>query len=221
MPERRSLYRHSGAGLLRAAVLPVGAGLTRWPDLTDAGACHAWLVEAWALPGFADAVRQASVALAERAGHIVTGGRCDAKQQRRAAASVVRYLLRAIGRPTPFGLFAGVAATSVGRTVEVRWGHEHRAVTRADTQWLSEIVDRLENDAELLDHLDVVAEQPRRPPRQALGGVPRTGPGIGALDSRRGVGARHGSGTDPVRHVGREAGRRSTGPRIGHRSARW
>ena len=115
-----------------------------------------WLVEAWALPGFADAVRQASVALAERVDHIVAGRRCDAKQQRRAAASVVRYLLRAIGRPTPFGLFAGVAATSVGRTVEVRWGSEHRAVARCDTLWLSEIVDRLEDDAELLDHLDVV-----------------------------------------------------------------
>jgi lantibiotic biosynthesis protein len=156
MHERRSLYRHSGAGLLRAAVLPVGAGLTGWPDLTDAAASHAWLVEAWALPGFADAVRQASFALAERVDHIVAGGRCDAEQQRRAAASVVRYLLRAIGRPTPFGLFAGVAATRVGRSVEVRWGSEHRAVARCDTLWLSEIVDRLEDDAELLDHLNVV-----------------------------------------------------------------
>ena len=219
MPERRPLYRHSGAGLLRAAALPVGAGPTRWPDLTDAGACRAWLVEAWSLPGFADAVRQASVGLASRVDHILAGRRSDAKQQRRAAASVVRYLLRAIGRPTPFGLFAGVAATSAGRIVEVRWGSEHRAVARCDTLWLSEFVDRLEDDAELLDHLDVVLNNlaVRRGKRwEAFHGPDRVSvrwtAAVASIHRHR---QRHRSGSPRWSR----SWQTPTGPQIGHRSA--
>jgi hypothetical protein len=62
---------------------------------------------------------------------------------------------RATGRPTPFGLFAGVAPVVLGRKVQVRRGAAHRPVARVDTQWLADIVDRLEACPELLERLDV------------------------------------------------------------------
>jgi hypothetical protein len=71
--------------------------------------------------------------------------------------ATTRYLLRALGRPTPFGLFAGVAAVSVGGPTHVQWGTAHRAVARPDTQWLADIIDRLEAQPPLVERLDVVA----------------------------------------------------------------
>jgi hypothetical protein len=56
----------------------------------------------------------------------------------------------------PFGLFAGVAAVSLGTAVSARWGDDHRSFVRIDTQWLGDVVGRLEASAELLDRLDVV-----------------------------------------------------------------
>lgn len=106
--------------------------------------------------GFADAVRQASLGLAARVDEIRAGRQAPAKRARRAALATVRYLLRAAGRPTPFGLFAGVARASVGSGTMVRWGSEHRAVARADALWLSDVIDRCEASSELLERLDVV-----------------------------------------------------------------
>lgn len=80
----------------------------------------------------------------------------EAKQIRSATMATARYLLRAIGRPTPFGLFAGVAPVTLGSTARVRWGTVHRAVVRADTQWLADVISRLEACRDLLERLDVV-----------------------------------------------------------------
>ena len=79
----------------------------------------------------------------------------QAKQVRRAAAATARYLLRATGRPTPFGLFAGVANVSLGPRW-VRWGEDHRSAVRVDPQWLLGVVEQLEACPELLERLDVV-----------------------------------------------------------------
>jgi hypothetical protein len=69
--------------------------------------------------------------------------------------ATMRYLLRAVGRPTPFGLFAGVAPVQVDAQATVEWGTGHRLLVRADTLWLDEVIERLEISPTLLAGLDV------------------------------------------------------------------
>ncbi|CAL9509334.1 lantibiotic dehydratase family protein [Streptomyces sp. enrichment culture] len=150
------LYQHTGAALLRAAAMPLTGLPTWWPDPSDTEACGRWLRQVWADARFADAVRQASGDLASRVDAICAGQPTRSKQVRRAAMATVRYLLRATGRPTPFGLFAGVTAASVGSTPHVRWGDAYQAVARVDTEWLDGVIVRLEACPILLERLDVV-----------------------------------------------------------------
>jgi lantibiotic biosynthesis protein len=150
------LYRHAGGGMLRAAVLPLGSVPARWPTVSDSGSCRSWLREVWALPGFAEAVRGASSSLASTVEAVLGGQVAEVRQVRRVTVSVLRYLLRSVGRPTPFGLFAGAAPVRVGEQARVRWGGDHRVLVRADTVWLDEVVERLETSADLLPLLDVV-----------------------------------------------------------------
>ena len=153
---RKPLYRHGGVALLRAAAVPLGHGGDRWPDLSDRQACRGWLRRVWSRPDLAEAIRQASPGLADRAEAMCDGHAVQAKQVRRAAMATVRYLLRATGRHTPFGLFAGVAAVSVGPAALVRWGDDHRCVARVDNQWVTDVVQRLQACPDLLARLDVV-----------------------------------------------------------------
>ncbi|MCZ4506750.1 lantibiotic dehydratase [Streptomyces sp. ActVer] len=150
------LYQHTGAALLRAAAMPLTDLPGWWPDPSDTDACVRWLTQVWTDARFADAVRQTSGDLATRVDAICAGQPARPKQVRRAAMATVRYVLRAAGRPTPFGLFAGVAPVSVGCTPYVRWGETHRAVVRVDTEWLDDVIVRLEGCHDLLERLDVV-----------------------------------------------------------------
>jgi lantibiotic biosynthesis protein len=156
-PDRTPLYRHTDVALVRAAAKPLTQAPSRWPDLADADGCRVWLAQVWSRPDLADAVRQASVSLGERVDAILNGHTVTDKQVRSVSMSIARYLLRAHGRPTPFGLFAGVAPASWGPTTLVRWGEGHRAAARVDTGWLAEVIARAEGCPELLDRLDVVA----------------------------------------------------------------
>ncbi|WP_406308085.1 lantibiotic dehydratase [Streptomyces griseoaurantiacus] len=150
------LYQHTGVALLRAAAMPLTDLPGWWPDPSDTEACGRWLKQVWADVRFADAVRQASGDLATRVDAICAGQSARPKQVRRAAMATVRYVLRATGRPTPFGLFAGVAPVSVGSTPYARWGDAHRAVARVDTEWLDDVIVRLEACPDLLERVDVV-----------------------------------------------------------------
>ncbi|QTR02240.1 lantibiotic dehydratase, partial [Saccharothrix algeriensis] len=73
------------------------------PDPDDEKDCRSWLVEAWPLPGIAPAIRHASPVLATRVEKILSGDAVSARDVRRATLSVVRYVLRARGRPTTYG----------------------------------------------------------------------------------------------------------------------
>ncbi|SDP80681.1 lantibiotic dehydratase [Lentzea jiangxiensis] len=155
--DHKPLYRHTGVALLRAAATPLSSAPDQWPDLTDIASCRAWLDQMWARDGLAAAVRQASPSLADRVDAIRAGHTMSDKQLRSATVSAVRYVLRSIGRPTPFGLFAGVAPVTlaaVGR-VELRAGH--RAAARVDAQWLADIITRAEACPQLLERLYVTA----------------------------------------------------------------
>lgn len=152
----RVLYRHTGVALLRAAVWRADDGPDWWPNPADPAACRSWLDKVWSTPGFADAMEQASPTLSRRVQALRAGRAVDTKPLHSATLSTARYVLRATGRPTPFGLFAGVAPVVLAPDSRVHWGTAHRPVIRADTQWLAAIIDGLETCPELLERLDVV-----------------------------------------------------------------
>ncbi|PSL52484.1 thiopeptide-type bacteriocin biosynthesis protein [Saccharothrix carnea] len=154
------LYRNQGVGLLRAAAIPLHEVPLRWPNLVDTEMCKSWLSEIWSRPDVAEAIGAASPGLATRVQGLRENPAATSKQVRRATLATVRYLLRAVSRHTPFGLFAGVApvalldASSSG--VKTRWGGAHRVIARVDTSWLADVIDQLEARPELVKRLDVV-----------------------------------------------------------------
>ncbi|MBL6280243.1 lantibiotic dehydratase [Micromonospora fiedleri] len=149
------MYRSvNDALMLRAALLRPGQ-LGAWPDLTSSDAAanwRAWLSETLTVPGFATALTHASPDLAERVTATINGGLRQA-DARRVVLSVMRYLLRATTRATPYGLFAGVAPATASRTGSIRWGTAHRRVARLRAPWLASVIDRLESDVRLRQHL--------------------------------------------------------------------
>ncbi|MER7638212.1 lantibiotic dehydratase [Streptomyces sp. NPDC126522] len=198
------LYRHVDAAVVRAAVRPPDHRMV-WPELTGPSAhqksWRAWLQQAWQTVEFAAAVEFASPDLARRVRQICAGEPVPEPAVRRAVLSVVRYLLRARSRATPFGLFAGVQAARPGATPVLRTGTGHRPVTRPDAVWTAALVDRLEEDRALRPHVTLLAsglalERDRRlvieyRPSGTADGVPAhvairaTGPVRMAMDGAR------------------------------------
>ncbi|MFF9345837.1 lantibiotic dehydratase [Streptomyces sp. NPDC014734] len=82
-----------------------------------------------------------------------------AGQLRRAALAVLRYDIRMRTRPTPFGLFAGVARGRFDSAARAEHGSVHRTRTHVDMQWLTRIGHRLECDPAVLATLTVQAHQ--------------------------------------------------------------
>ncbi|MFJ3824954.1 lantibiotic dehydratase [Streptomyces nodosus] len=155
------LYRCADTALVRAARctrLP----LPMWPDLTDDTPARevrwqAWLRDVWSMTEVADTVEQASPLLARRVESLCSAARPETRQLRRAVVSIMRYVLRMTGRATPNGLFAGVAPASFGARPGWTWGEYHRAVVRADGDWIADLIARLEASPELLRQLSVMA----------------------------------------------------------------
>lgn len=156
MGKHRRVYQSTNAVLLRAAATPLAALPSWWPDPHDTDGARTWISEVWAQPAFCAAIRQASSGLAARLDAICGGKPVQPRHIRRAYLSTAAYALRATGRPTPFGLFAGIAPARTGSVPQVRWGDAHRAVVRADTEWLQDIVGALEAIPELRERLRVV-----------------------------------------------------------------
>ncbi|MEV7869216.1 lantibiotic dehydratase [Streptomyces sp. NPDC088124] len=147
--------------MLRAAVWPPDRRIRFWPDLT--GDCDGpaswrpWLEETLQVPGFAAAVEQASPVLAHRVQQICEGRQLPEPAVRKVVVALMRYVLRASSRATPFGLFAGVAPARIGGAAAVRVGTGHQAVARADATWLATVIERLEADRVLQLRLTVQA----------------------------------------------------------------
>ncbi|MFJ6609095.1 lantibiotic dehydratase [Streptomyces sp. NPDC091289] len=116
--------------------------------------CRRWLTAVWAEPTFTAAVRAASPPLAGAVDQILNDEATSPRKVRKAVVSTARYLLRATGRPTPFGLFAGVATALCGSTI-VKLGADHRSVARPDTLWLDHVRSALQSRPDVLPHLTV------------------------------------------------------------------
>lgn len=125
---------------LRATLTPNPVEEAVWPDPVRAPVAelHRWVSSTWwDTPFLSDAVRVASPVMAELADRVCGGEDLPPERIRRCTASLMRYLLRARLRPTPFGLFAGVAPAAVGAATRVVWGQDHQVVARPDARWLS------------------------------------------------------------------------------------
>lgn len=90
------------------------------------------------------AIEVASPALAGRVEELRVSPDPCPRALRRASLSVLRYVLRATSRATPFGLFAGVAPLHVGESSRVVLGAEHKAVARVDHRWVDGVGQRLQ-----------------------------------------------------------------------------
>ncbi len=79
----------------------------------------------------------------------------------RAYAGILRYLVRMSTRPTPFGLFSGVAVGTLGEKTLAHSGIPaiERIRTRPDMSWLLSIIEKLEEDRILLPQLHVLANR--------------------------------------------------------------
>nr|WP_242667049.1 lantibiotic dehydratase [Frankia casuarinae] len=151
MPPR---YQHTGFIQVRASTDPGGLDLPADLDLSDSAAVEqegrAWLAKTWARPEVREALRLASTDLWARIEQILDdgAGRRSGTEVRRALTAVASYLLRWQRRATPFGMFAGISTATVGpATAET--GHAHRAVARADAEWVTALADQLERHPEL------------------------------------------------------------------------
>ncbi|MFC8450255.1 lantibiotic dehydratase [Kitasatospora sp. NPDC057223] len=149
------MYSYVDASLVRAAAWDPDRGPV-WPDLTGGAAnpesWRSWLRQTWSQE-FAAAVTAASPDLASQVDQICAGRVLPAPVIRRTVLSVLRYLLRAHTRATPFGLFAGVAAARIGTTAALRVGTGHYAVARPDAAFITALVSRFEAHEALRPHL--------------------------------------------------------------------
>ncbi|RAY15000.1 lantibiotic dehydratase [Actinomadura craniellae] len=153
------MYQPLDAAVIRMTAWPPHTGIPAWPDLTGPAGQHSWqpwLETVMRLPAFAAAVEQASPALARRVHEILAGKRVAEPDARRATLATARYLLRALGRATPFGLFAGVAPARISDRAALGIGTGHRPVSNVDSAWLGAVIERLEADPALLRRLPVV-----------------------------------------------------------------
>ncbi|MEH6374234.1 lantibiotic dehydratase [Streptomyces sp. KLMMK] len=110
----------------------------------------------WSDARLREAVRISSPALAASADRLLSGRITGAARRRRVALALTRYAVRAAGRPTPFGLLAGVCAARFGDTADVRIGEDHRRAVQPDGAWLAAFLSSLERDADILCRLRLV-----------------------------------------------------------------
>ncbi|GAA3762003.1 lantibiotic dehydratase [Salinactinospora qingdaonensis] len=152
------MYRCVDAAIVRASAHSPDLWGVEGPDLEQAGVeeRRQWLGRVWSQADFAAAVEHTSPVLGRQVGKVVRGERQEPRRVRRVTLSVLRYLLRATARPTPVGLFAGVAPAHLGTEVPPRWEGDHRVLARAETSEVDDVIARLEDEPRLRSHLMVV-----------------------------------------------------------------
>ncbi|MGI5325063.1 lantibiotic dehydratase [Actinomadura nitritigenes] len=154
-------FRHVGPVLVRATTCPPDVTPPSDLDLADPTAVSrkgaAWLAQVWTHREVREALEMASPVLAARVDQLVAADRPNARPLRRAVASVATYLLRWERRATPFGMFAGVTAATLGPAA-ARIGTDHRPLARADAEWLTGLIDKIEANRVLRTRLTVATD---------------------------------------------------------------
>lgn len=153
-------FRAADTVQVRAAALPYDrAGiLAGRPDPGDERAeLTALLRTITADPVVREALEVSSASLATVIRRVEDGAKVGVGQLRRAAYAACRYLLRMTGRPTPFGLMAGVAIGRFAERARIGAGTAPGKGVRPDGDWLSTLVSELETRPEILRGLRVCA----------------------------------------------------------------
>jgi thiopeptide-type bacteriocin biosynthesis protein len=83
----------------------------------------------------------------------------SARDDDRDRGKLLRYLIRMSTRPTPYGLFAGVALAEWGDTTSLRLAGQRRMRTRPDMEWLFDLVLEVEGRPEVRRQLCLVANR--------------------------------------------------------------
>jgi lantibiotic biosynthesis protein len=79
------------------------------------------------------------------------------REQAKLHAKLLQYVIRMSARPTPFGLFAGVALANWGAKTDLQLGAHRLTHTRPDMEWLIKFVTDVEAIPEIRKQLRVVA----------------------------------------------------------------
>lgn len=187
----RRLYEPTGVVLARVTTDPGDLDLPEQLNIYDAAGVETgwrWLTQIWQRPEVRAALQLASAALAQQISDALDLDKIDASaietaRRRRLILAAVSYLLRWRGRPTPFGLFAGVMAVRSGREAAVAFGAAHRLLVRPDGVWLAALIDRFERHPGLLPRLSVIVNNCGivRGDRFVVPGKPSDGAGPGPL----------------------------------------
>nr|WP_311132301.1 lantibiotic dehydratase [Nonomuraea gerenzanensis]SBO94266.1 Lanthionine biosynthesis protein LanB [Nonomuraea gerenzanensis] len=151
-------FEHADAAVIRASAFTSRPDLPPWPDLTGTSAGHiagwlSWLRHVRTDPAFVEAIEVASPILADQIAGVCAGRIQQPHRIQSAVQSTLRYLLRATSRATPFGVFAGVAATRIGDTTNLQRGKQHRALARPDSAWVTALIRRVEAHPGVLPQL--------------------------------------------------------------------
>jgi thiopeptide-type bacteriocin biosynthesis protein len=158
----RSLFEPLDWALVRAPLLPVEAylALVRNPAPgggEQCGSANAQAARHTGLPSdprVRAALAVGSPSLYEALNRTDRSGKHDPD----TAAKLLRYLIRMSTRPTPYGLFAGVALARWGPRTELALSPGRpRTRTRPDMAWLLRLVFDLENRRDVRTHLRYVA----------------------------------------------------------------
>jgi thiopeptide-type bacteriocin biosynthesis protein len=155
-------FSAAGGALLRTPALPVAQVAGTRVDLgPDRDGYRERLVEFVRAmlgdPMLREAAAVSSEPLAGALGQVQAGKPVELAKLRRAAHTAARYRLRMAGRPTPFGLLAGVATAAFDTGTKVRFGADHRKGVRPDAGWLTGLVAGWEHDPAVRSRLRVVA----------------------------------------------------------------
>ncbi|MBV9690603.1 MAG: lantibiotic dehydratase [Ktedonobacteraceae bacterium] len=168
-----SVYTAADFYLLRAPVLPAhvfsqiastGAVARSNEDieglLTEARQrCYDLLQSLASQPVIEQALAAASFAIFEGVARIRRGE--DSRRAERTYSRLLRYIVRMSTRPTPFGLFAGVAvgAFADNTTVQLAIPTVRRIRTRPDMSWVLSVIQKVEQTEELIPQLHMVVNQ--------------------------------------------------------------
>ncbi|MBO8185257.1 lantibiotic dehydratase [Streptomyces spirodelae] len=126
------------------------------PGGRSLGDSAAQVREAAADPLLREALHVASGSLGDSLDRLDAGADLGTKRLRRTALALSRYALRAETRPTPFGLFAGVAPARAADTTRVRVSGPGGKKVRLDAAWLTRRVTEWLELPEVRRGVDVV-----------------------------------------------------------------
>ncbi|MEV4190618.1 lantibiotic dehydratase [Streptomyces toxytricini] len=148
-----SLYTPAGFFLVRSPALPLDPYVDALDGRGRQARDHLWTLGEQ--PLVRQAIGLASRSLAAELDRNTPGA--GSRSADRMHSSLLRYLSRMCSRPTPYGLFAHVAAGRFGEATTLARAGERPAAsrTRADMGWLMGLVEEMETDPALRGELTV------------------------------------------------------------------